>query len=74
MIVKNSGADATYTITGQAGKSSGVPTRFVRALAIARAEKVKAQLIKLGVKKSKIKIKIKITESRVAPQTTIKVG
>ena len=73
-IVKNSGADATYTITGQAGKSSGVPTRFVRALAIARAEKVKAQLVKLGVKKSKIKIKIKITESRVAPQTTIKVG
>jgi uncharacterized repeat protein (TIGR02543 family) len=72
--VKNSGSTATYTVTGVAGKLPGVPVAYVKELAIARAEKVKAQLVKLGVKKSKIKIKIKITESRVAPQTTIKVG
>jgi uncharacterized repeat protein (TIGR02543 family) len=73
-IVKNSGADATYTITGAASKSPGIPTRFVKALAMARAEKVKAYLIKLGVKKSKIKISIKVTNARVTPQTTIKIG
>jgi uncharacterized repeat protein (TIGR02543 family) len=73
-IVKKSDSGAIYTITGAASKSPGVPNRFVKGLAMARAEKVKAQLIKLGVKKSKIVIKIKITESRVAPQTTIKVS
>lgn len=70
-IVKTSGADATYTITGAASKSPGIPTRFVKALAMARAEKVKAQLIKLGVKKSKIKIVVKITGSKVTPITSI---
>ena len=73
-IVKKSDSGAIYTITGAASKSSGVPNRFVKALAMARAEKVKAQLIKLGVKKSKIKISIKVTGSKVTPQTTIKVG
>jgi uncharacterized repeat protein (TIGR02543 family) len=70
-IVKKSGADATYTIIGEAGKSNGVPARFVKALAMARAEKVKAHLLKLGVKKSNITIKLKIVESGITPKTAI---
>lgn len=73
-IVKTSGTEVTYTITGAASKSVGVPTRFVKALAKARAAKVKAYLIKLGVKESNIIIKTKITEPTVAPKTKIKVG
>jgi uncharacterized repeat protein (TIGR02543 family) len=70
-IVKNSGADATYTIIGEAGKSNGVPARFVKALAMARAEKVKAYLIKLGVKKSNISIKLNIVKHGKTPKTKI---
>jgi hypothetical protein len=69
--VKNSGADATYTIIGEAGKSNGVPARFVKALAMARAEKVKAYLIKLGVKKSNISIKLNIVKHGKTPKTKI---
>jgi len=72
-LVKKSGVEATYTITGVASKSFGVPNRFVKALAKLRAEAVKAYLVKLGVKKSKIKIKVKITTSNVIPKTKIKV-
>ena len=73
-IVKGSGVDATYTITGAASKSLGVPNRFVKAFAKLRAEAVRAYLMKLGVKKSKIKIQVKITESSVIPTTKIKVA
>lgn len=71
-IVKKSGVDAIYTITGVAGKSFGLPNRFVKAFAKLRAEAVKAYLVKLGVNKSKIKIEVKITESNVVPKTKIK--
>jgi len=73
-IVKKSGTGAIYTITGAASKRSGVPMAFVKALAKLRAEMVKAQLIRLGVKDSNIKVKIKISESSVSPRTKIKVG
>jgi len=73
-IVKKSGVEATYTIIGAASKRVGVPIGFVKALAKLRAESVKAQLIKLGVKYSNIKITIKISESSVIPLTKIKVG
>jgi hypothetical protein len=74
MIVKNAGTEATYTVTGAAGKLPGVPTAYVEALAQSRAEKLKAHLIKLGVRESRIIIRIKITELRVIPKTKIKVG
>jgi outer membrane protein OmpA-like peptidoglycan-associated protein len=73
-IVKSAGAQAIYTVTGVAGKSIGVPTRFVKALAASRAAKLKAYLLKLGVKASNIIVKTKITELRVTPMTKIKVG
>ena len=70
-IVKKAGKDAKFTVTGVAGKSIGVPDSKVKALAKARAEKIKAYLIKLGVKKSNIIIKIKIIESGITPKTKI---
>ena len=73
-ILKKSGSAAIYTVTGVAGKLPGVPIAHVKALAKVRAEKMKATLIKLGVKKSNIKIKIEITELRVIPRMKISVG
>jgi outer membrane protein OmpA-like peptidoglycan-associated protein len=70
-IAKNAGADATFTVTGVAGKLPGVPTAYVEALALSRAEKLKAYFIKLGVKESNITVKIKVTEPGVIPKTKI---
>ncbi len=70
-IVRKSGKDAKYTVTGVASKMIGVSDSRVKGLAKARAEKVKAYLIKLGVKKSNIKIKVKILESGITPKTKI---
>lgn len=70
-IVKKSGKNAKYTVTGVAGKVIGVPDSKVKALAKSRAEKIKAYLIKLGVKKSNITIKIKIIDSGILPKTKI---
>lgn len=70
-IVKKSGKNAKYTVTGVSGKLIGVPDSKVKALAKSRAEKIKAYLIKLGVKKSNISIKIKIIDSGILPKTKI---
>jgi hypothetical protein len=70
-IVSKSGKDAKYTVTGVATKVAGVSDSRVTGLAKARAEKVKAYLITLGVKKSNISIKVKIVESGIAPKTAI---
>ncbi len=70
-IVSKSGKDAKYTVTGVATKVAGVSDSRVKGLAKARAEKVKAYLIKLGVKKANITIKVKIVESGIASKTSI---
>ena len=70
-MVSKSGKDAKFTITGVATKSTGVPDSLVKGLAKARAEKVSAYLIKLGVKKSNITIKVKIVASGITPKTDI---
>jgi uncharacterized repeat protein (TIGR02543 family) len=70
-MVSKSGKDAKFTITGIATKSTGVPDSRVKGLAKARAEKVSAYLIKLGVKKSNITIKVKIVASGITPKTDI---
>jgi uncharacterized repeat protein (TIGR02543 family) len=70
-IVNKAGKDAKYTVTGLATKVIGVTDSKVKGLAKARAEKVKAYLIKLGVKKSNITIKIAIVESGITPKTKI---
>jgi outer membrane protein OmpA-like peptidoglycan-associated protein len=48
-----------------------VPDSYVKGLAKARAEKVKAYLVKLGVKKSSISVKVKIVASGITPKTEI---
>jgi uncharacterized repeat protein (TIGR02543 family) len=63
-IVSKSGKDAKYTVTGVATKVAGVPDSHVKGLAKVRAEKVKAYLIGIGVKKSNISIAVKILEYR----------
>jgi len=70
-IVSKSGKGAKYTVIAGAAKAAGVPDARVKALAKARAEKVKAYLIKLGVKKSNISIEVKIVTSRITPKTNI---
>ena len=70
-IVNKAGKDAKYTVTGLATKVIGVTDSKVKGLAKARAEKVKAYLIKLGVKKLNITIKIKILDSGMMPKTKI---
>lgn len=70
-IFKKSGADAVYVITGVAGILPGVPKAHVESLASKRAAKVKAYLVKLGVKASSITISIKITKIKVIPKTSI---
>jgi uncharacterized repeat protein (TIGR02543 family) len=70
-MVSKSGKDAKFTITGIATKSTGVPDSRVKGLAKARAEKVSAYLVKLGVKKSNITIKVKIVASGITPKTDI---
>lgn len=69
--VKKAGKDARYTVTGSAGKVSGMPIVFVKALAKKRATVVKAYLVRLGVKRSHILIKITIVNSGVTPKTKI---
>ena len=70
-IVKKSGKDATFTITGVTTKVIGVSESRTKVLAKARAKKVKAYLVKLGVNKSNISVEIKIVESGVIPKTKI---
>jgi len=70
-MVSKSGKSATFTVTGVATKATGVPDSYVKGLAKARAEKVKAYLVKLGVKKSNISIKTRILESGISPKTKI---
>ena len=70
-IVKTSGKEATFTITGVAGRLPGVTTDQVKKLAKLRAKVVKNYLIKLGVNKANIKIKIKITNQGIVPKSKI---
>jgi uncharacterized repeat protein (TIGR02543 family) len=70
-LVIKSGKDATFAITGVTTKVIGVSDSRTKALAKARAKKVKAYLVKLGVNKSNISVEIKIVESGVIPKTKI---
>jgi outer membrane protein OmpA-like peptidoglycan-associated protein len=70
-LVRKSGKDASYTITGVATSITGLPDSYVKALATIRAEKVKAYLIKLGVKKANIKTKVRVADEGVTPETKV---
>jgi hypothetical protein len=69
--VKKAGKNAKYVVNGSAGLTSGVPVKYVKALAKQRAKVVKSYLLKLGVKKSNISIKIKVVKRGVTPKTKI---
>ena len=66
----SSGSDATFIVTGTAGKLPGVSNSRVKALAKARAKAIKAYLVSLGVSKTSITIKVKMTEIGVRPKST----
>jgi hypothetical protein len=70
-IVSKSGKMATFTVIGVAAKVVGVPDSLARLMAKARAEKIRAYFMNLGVKKSAISIKVKIVDSGVAPKTNV---
>jgi uncharacterized repeat protein (TIGR02543 family) len=67
--VTTSGKDATYVVTGTAGLLPGVTAAQAKTLAKARANAVKAYLVKLGVFKANITVKTKVTNQGIAPKT-----
>jgi uncharacterized repeat protein (TIGR02543 family) len=70
-LVKSSDKDASYVVTGTAGRLPGVTEAQVKNLAKLRANVVKTYLVKLGVKKSNIKIKTKIVNQGIVPKTKV---
>ena len=70
-LVKSSGKDASYVVTGTAGRLPGVTEAQVKNLAKLRANVVKTYLVKLGVKKSNIKVKAKVVNQGIVPKTKI---
>lgn len=69
--VAAAGKSAKYTITGTAGKKSGVSDKAVKALAKKRANILKAYLVKLGVSKSSITIKTKVVKQGKKPKASV---
>jgi uncharacterized repeat protein (TIGR02543 family) len=70
-LANSSGKDASYVVTGTAGRLPGVTEAQVKNLAKLRANVVKTYLVKLGVKKSNIKIKTKIVNQGIVPKTKV---
>jgi large subunit ribosomal protein L40e len=69
--VKKSGVTANFQIQAQAGKLPGVPEKFVQALAIKRAEAIKAYLLKLGVDANSITTSVKVISQGKSPVTKV---
>ncbi len=65
----SSGSDATYIVTGTAGKLPGVSDSRVQRLAKARAKAIKAYLVSLGVSKTSVITQVKLTEIGVTPKS-----
>jgi hypothetical protein len=69
--VTTAGTDATFLVTGVAGKLPGVSDSAVQLLAKNRAQVVESYLVKLGVSKASVTIKVKITRLGIVPKTRI---
>jgi hypothetical protein len=69
--VKKSQSSAKFQIQAEAGKLPGVSEKFVQALATKRAESIKAQMVKLGVKASAITISTKVIPQGKLPVTKV---
>jgi hypothetical protein len=65
----SSGSDASFIVTGTAGKLPGVSDNRVQRLAKARAKAIKAYLVSLGVSKTSITTQIKIAEIGETPKS-----
>ena len=70
-MIAKSGTKANFTITGSAGKITGVPDDYVKTLASKRARTISKYLVSLGVAKSKIKTKLILKEEGVKPSSKI---
>ena len=65
----SSGSDATFIVTGTAGKLPGVSDSKVKRLAKARAKAIKAYLVSLGISKTSVTTQTKITEIGETPKS-----
>ena len=65
----SSGTDATFIVTGTAGKLPGVNDRWVQRLAKARAKAIKAYLVSLGVSETSITTEANVTNIGVDPSS-----
>ena len=65
----SSGSDASFIVTGTAGKLPGVSDSKVERLAKARAKAIKAYLVSLGVSKTSITTQVKIAEIGETPKS-----
>ena len=66
----SSGSDATFIVTGTAGKLPGISDRWVQRLAKKRAQAIKAYLVSLGVSKANVTTQTKVTAIGVRPTST----
>jgi len=69
--VRKSESSAKFQIQAEAGRLPGVSEKFVQALAQKRAESMKAQMIKLGVKASAITTSTKVIAQGKLPATKV---
>jgi len=65
----SSGSDASFIVTGTAGKLPGVSDNKVQRLAKARAKAIKAYLVSLGVSNTSITTQVKIAEIGETPRS-----
>ena len=65
----SSSSDATFIVTGTAGKLPGVSDSKVKRLAKARAKAIKAYLVSLGVSKTRVTTQTKMTEIGETPKS-----
>lgn len=72
-LITKSGPEAKYTISAGASLVRGLPRSFVSNLAKARAAKIRAYLIKLGVRSEDISIKLTVNKSGKSPAAKISV-
>ena len=70
-MIAKSGTKANFTITGSAGKITGVPEGYVKTLASKRARAISKYLVSLGVAKSKIKTKLIVKEEGIKPSSKV---
>ena len=66
----SSGSDVSFIVTGTAGKLPGISDRWVKALAKARANAIKAYLVSLGVSRASVTTQSSTTEIGVVPKST----